>query len=129
MLPDALALIAGWGFTYKTGGSWSKMTASGKMAFGTGYIFRSASEPLLIASRGSPKWLSKRERNAWHLPIREHSRKPDEVRDMLERCIPAPRLEMFARQECPGWTAWGNEVGKFQASPPGDRSGDNLGAD
>lgn len=113
MLPAALGLIAGWGFSYKTGGAWSKMTVNGKQAFGTGYIFRGASEPLLVASRGSPRWLSKRERNAWHEPVREHSRKPEAVAAMLERSTSGPRLEMFAREPRPGWTAWGNEIHKF----------------
>ena len=44
---------------------------------------------------------------------REHSRKPDEVVAGIERLVPGPYLELFARETRPGWTAWGNEVTKF----------------
>ena len=43
--------------------------------------------------------------------IREHSRKPDEVRDrIVELCGELPRIELFARQHADGWDCWGNEV-------------------
>ena len=42
---------------------------------------------------------------------REHSRKPDEIRDkIVELFGDIPRIELFARQESPGWDVWGNEV-------------------
>jgi N6-adenosine-specific RNA methylase IME4 len=113
-LPQALKVIESWGFTYKTGGAWGKLSKTGrKIAFGTGYIFRSASEPLIVASRGKPKWTSKSERNLWLSPVREHSRKPDCVHEMIERACPGPKVELFARAERPGWTVWGNETEKF----------------
>ena len=44
-------------------------------------------------------------------PRREHSRKPDEVRERIVRVFGGvPRAELFARQKVPGWSAWGNEV-------------------
>lgn len=114
MLPQALEVMKVWGFTYKTGGSWAKRSKRDRAwAFGTGYIFRSASELLLVGTKGSPKWLSKSERNLWVAPLREHSRKPDMVHDMIERSTSGPRLELFARQEREGWTVWGNDVEKF----------------
>lgn len=116
MLPEALELMAAFGFAYKTGGAWGKQSSTGrKLAFGTGYIFRSAAELLLVGTRGEPKWLSKSERNLWLAPIREHSRKPDEIHGMIERMTPGPRLELFARAPRPGWVCWGNEVQKFAA--------------
>ena len=43
--------------------------------------------------------------------IREHSRKPDCVRDrIVELCGDVPRIELFARQRHEGWDAWGNEI-------------------
>ena len=42
---------------------------------------------------------------------REHSRKPEEVYDVIEACSPAPFLELFARHRRPGWEAWGDEAG------------------
>jgi N6-adenosine-specific RNA methylase IME4 len=46
-------------------------------------------------------------------PRREHSRKPDEQYERIERLVAGPYLELFARQSRPGWDSWGNEVGKF----------------
>jgi N6-adenosine-specific RNA methylase IME4 len=40
---------------------------------------------------------------------REHSRKPDELYDMIESCSPGPYLELFARFARNGWDQWGNE--------------------
>jgi hypothetical protein len=44
---------------------------------------------------------------------REHSRKPDCVRDRIERLVLGPYLELFARETKPGWDCWGNEVALF----------------
>lgn len=102
-----------------SGGSWHKMTAAGKMAFGQGYIFRTSSEPILLFAKGDPKWHSRRERNSWtggagfEALRREHSRKPDPVRDMIERATHGPRLEMFTRSNAEGWDAWGDQAGLF----------------
>jgi N6-adenosine-specific RNA methylase IME4 len=46
-------------------------------------------------------------------PVRQHSRKPDEVRRRIEAYASGPYLEMFARETAPGWESWGNQVGKF----------------
>ena len=44
-------------------------------------------------------------------PRREHSRKPDEVRERIVALMgDVPRAELFARQKVAGWIAWGNEV-------------------
>ena len=40
---------------------------------------------------------------------REHSRKPDEIYDIIEACSPGPYLEIFARFKRRGWKQWGNE--------------------
>lgn len=44
---------------------------------------------------------------------REHSRKPDELYEIIEKCSPGPYLELFARCQRPGWDQWGNEVGEW----------------
>ena len=46
-------------------------------------------------------------------PRREHSRKPDEFFDRVERLVAGPYLDIFARERRPGWTSWGNETDKF----------------
>jgi len=43
--------------------------------------------------------------------VEEHSKKPDEVRERIERLMgDVPRIELFARQKADGWDVWGNEV-------------------
>jgi N6-adenosine-specific RNA methylase IME4 len=126
MLPEALELMAAWGFEYKTGGAWAKQSSTGrKLAFGPGYIFRGAAEILLVGTRGHPAWLSRSERNVWLAPIREHSRKPDCVVEMIERLAAAPRLELFARQKRSGWDSWGDEVEKFNEAQKADVDQEN----
>ena len=41
---------------------------------------------------------------------REHSRKPDEQYDVIERCSWGPSLELFGRGRRDGWTVWGNQA-------------------
>ena len=65
-------------FEFKTAGQWSKKTKHNKQAFGTGYILRCAGEPFLIGTRGKIK-TTRSTRSVIEGPIREHSRKPDEV--------------------------------------------------
>jgi N6-adenosine-specific RNA methylase IME4 len=77
---------------------------------GCGYWTRSNTEPCLLATRGAPKRLNADVRMAIIAPRREHSRKPDEVHDRIERLVAGPYLELFARRPRPGWTVWGNEV-------------------
>ncbi len=116
MLPQALEVMAAWGFEFKTAGHWSKVTAKGKQAFGTGYILRSAGEPFLIGTNGNPH-TANTVRSVIEGPVREHSRKPEEAFAAAEQLVPGvPRLELFSRQERPGWDVFGNEVDKFE--PP-----------
>jgi N6-adenosine-specific RNA methylase IME4 len=133
MLPQALDLMAAWGFKDKTGGPWNKLTTDGRQAFGTGYVLRSASELFLIGTHGQPRIKNHSTRNvlfpgdAWPDNLRdlgvivntlrrEHSRKPDEMYGLLEGLFDGPYLELFARTSRPGWTSWGNETGKFNES-------------
>jgi N6-adenosine-specific RNA methylase IME4 len=114
MLPAALTLIDHWGFVFKTAGAWAKQSRTGNsLAFGTGYIFRSAAEFFLVATRGKPKVQSRSIRNLIVAPIREHSRKPDAMHANIEALYDGPYLEMFAREQREGWTAWGNDTTKF----------------
>ena len=78
-----------------------------------GYWIRANTEPCLLATRGKPKRLNAGVRQGIIEPRREHSRKPDCVHERIERLVAGHYLGLFARQTRPGWTAWGNEVGKF----------------
>jgi len=113
LLPQALDVLRGWGFTFKTAGHWSKKTVTGKQAFGTGYVLRSAGEPFLIGTIGKPK-TTRGTRSVIEGLAREHSRKPEEAFLAAERLMPdARRIEVFSRQSRPGWAVWGNETTKF----------------
>ncbi len=114
LLPEAMELMKAWGFTYKTCGWWNKKTVHGKNSFGKGYILRNAGEPYLIGTMGSPRIKNHRTRNAFDAPLREHSRKPDEIIPMIEALFDGPYLELFSRTERPGWTVWGNQTGLFK---------------
>lgn len=91
-----------------------------KDRMGMGYWTRQEAEVCHLFKRGRPKRLSKGVRQIIRAPRREHSRKPDEQYDRIERLVAGPYLELFARQERPGWNAWGNEVGKFEPANDND---------
>lgn len=113
-MPEAIDLMDEWGFTYKTMGAWAKQSSTGqKWAFGTGYVLRSAAEFYLVGTIGKPKAKVKNVRNLIVAPVREHSRKPDQMHADLERLFDGPRCELFARQSRPGWDCWGFETTKF----------------
>lgn len=110
----ALPVLDAWGFTYKTMGPWTKLTADGKPHFGTGYIMRNAWEPFIVATRGKPKRISRSERDVILARRREHSRKPDEIYPKIEALYAGPYLELFSRTDRPGWTSWGDQTGVFR---------------
>jgi N6-adenosine-specific RNA methylase IME4 len=115
-LPQAMAVMAAWGFTYKTGGAWVKRTRRHwGPAFGTGYILRSATEPFLIGTMGAPEIADRAVRNLLlDAERREHSRKPPEARALIERLLPrAMACELFARERWPGRDVWGLEADRF----------------
>lgn len=114
MLPQGLETLRAWGFRYKTAGAWAKQSSTGKkLAFGTGYIYRNAAEFFLLGTRGHPKQISRSIRNLILAPVREHSRKPDQMHADLEALFQGPRCELFPRQQRPGWDAWGNQTTRF----------------
>ena len=125
VLEWSLRTIKAWGFEYKTCGfCWVKAHAGQidmfrediKPHMTLGYWTRSNSEVCLLATRGKPKRLSGNVRQAIIEPRREHSRKPD-IHGRIESLVSGPYLELFARQERPGWTVWGNQTEKFAPTP------------
>lgn len=124
VLEQSLRVMKAWGFEYKTCGfCWVKGHAGQLEMFREditphmtlGYWTRSNSEVALLGTRGKPKRKAADIRQAIIEPRREHSRKPDCVHERIERLVEGPYLELFARQERPNWTAWGNETTKFNA--------------
>jgi N6-adenosine-specific RNA methylase IME4 len=117
-LPDALRVVESWDFTYRTNAVWVKQGSPG-----LGYWVRNQHEILLIAARGNmrPPLESDRPPSVIHAPRREHSRKPDEAYEIIERMYPdLPKIELFARSRRPGWSCWGNEIPSPAAAPSDD---------
>lgn len=115
MLPQAIDTMTAWGFRFRSAGAWAKQSKSGrKWQFGTGFIFRSATEFWLYGTIGRPRAYVHDVRNLIAAPVREHSRKPDEMRSNLERLFQGPYCELFARETAAGWESWGDEIGKFE---------------
>ena len=103
-----------WDFTYKTVGfTWVKTNKSEGYFTGMGYWTRSNPEMCLLGTRGKPKRLDMSVKQLVVSQRREHSRKPDEVYDRIEKMLEGPYLEMFARNTRQGWDNFGNEVNKF----------------
>jgi N6-adenosine-specific RNA methylase IME4 len=115
MLPRALDLIDAWGFTYKTVGfTWAKTNEKSATYFtGMGYWTRSNPEQCLLATRGKPVRQAKNVPQLVVAPRREHSRKPDEVAERIERLLPGPYIELFARRTRQGWDSWGDQASLF----------------
>lgn len=118
MLPQALDLIGSWGFTFKTVAFyWTKLNRDGSPFMGTGYWTRANPEVCLLATRGSPRRLSRSVRRWVSTPRREHSRKPDEAYDGIRRLVGGPYVELFARSRREGWDqAFSDESDKFAAA-------------
>ena len=102
-LEEGLELIKKWGFTYKTFGfTWIKQNKKNNNLFwGMGYYTRANTEICLLATKGKPLHrTSKAVHQVVISKIREHSRKPDEVRERIIKLFgDIPRIELFARQE------------------------------
>lgn len=113
MLKEALEVIDTWGFTYKTVAfTWVKENRKSPGLFwGLGYWTRANAEVCLLATRGSPKRQSAAVHQVILSPVERHSKKPDEVQERIVTLMgDVSRVELFARQETPGWDVWGNEV-------------------
>ena len=114
MLPEGIAVLAAWGFTYKSNIVWHKIRKDGGPdGRGVGFYFRNVTELILFGVKGkNARTLSPGRRQVNYLATRkrEHSRKPDEQYDIIEACSPGPFLELFARGKRKGWDVWGNQA-------------------
>lgn len=126
-LRQAFEVIEAWGFRYSAVGfTWVKLkkshnanqlrvlpTAEHDLHVGLGLTTRKNAEFCLLGRRGNAKRLAKNIREIILSPVREHSRKPDEAADRIERYCAGPYLELFARSTRPGWQSWGNQTERF----------------
>lgn len=105
-LREAMDLIEAWGFHYRSMFVWVKDR------IGMGNYWRVSHEFLLLGVRGRLRFQD-RTQASWLLAKRgTHSRKPDRVRQLIERVSPGPYLELYGRAELPhtDWTVYGNRV-------------------
>lgn len=113
-LADALSLVEGWGFNYKTCITWMKDR------FGLGQYYRGQTEHCLFAVKGvlpyrtRPDGKRAQGRTAIYAKRTIHSLKPHEMRQMIELVSHEPRIELFARQNFEGWDVWGLDVSHEQ---------------
>lgn len=122
-LKQAIELGEHWGFKYKTDlFTWVKVGKNDPKVrpISLGYWSRKQTEQVLLFTKGSPKRLDAGVRQLIETgdhniftPKREHSRKPDEQYERIERLLGGPYLELFARQSSSGWDTWGNERKRF----------------
>jgi N6-adenosine-specific RNA methylase IME4 len=103
LLPDGLAVMGAWGFTYKANIVWHKIRKDGGPdGRGVGFYFRNVTELLLFGVRGpNARTLApgRTQVNFLATRKREHSRKPDEIYRIIETCSPGPFVELFARAD------------------------------
>jgi N6-adenosine-specific RNA methylase IME4 len=122
MLPDALAVMAAWGFAYKSHVVWLKDQ------IGTGYWFRNQHELLLIGTRGNVPAPAPgtQFRSALAFDVAAHSEKPPFAHEIAEAYFPSlQKIELNARRRREGWDAWGLEAPDYVADagkmvPPHD---------
>jgi len=129
----AFKLLEAWGFKFKTiGFYWAKTNKDGSWFMNTGHWTRANPEHVFesylgdneqeversfLATVGKP---SRREtgKDVRRLIVarrRQHSEKPDEVHESIERLVEGPYLELFARRFYPNWTVWGDEINPADA--------------
>lgn len=129
MLPEGLRVMEAWGFKFRTVAFvWVKMPATWnddvqgsfleprlKPRLGLGYHTRSGAEQCWLGIRGDGyARVGEDVEQVLHAPLREHSRKPDEIAERIVKlCGDVPRVELFARCRRQGWAAVGNELDKF----------------
>ena len=114
VLPEGLQVIEAWGFEYKTNLIWEKTRKDGEPdGRGVGFYFRNVTEILLFGIKGEKNRTldpGRSQVNLIRAMKKEHSRKPEEFIDLIEKCSNAPYLEVFARGNRDSWDMWGNQA-------------------
>ena len=113
LVAQGLDVMTSWGFTYKTVLIWYKVRRDhGPDGRGVGFYFRNVTEMLLFGVKGNLRTLKpgRTQVNLISSQRRAHSRKPDQVYEVIEACSPGPYLELFARYKRPNWSQWGDQI-------------------
>lgn len=127
-LPEALKVLAAWGFHYRgIAYVWVKTAQDGRIIHGQGVrpTFTKPTTELLLVGTTNPRGRA--------LPLRteaqgqvvlaprpgnRHSAKPDVFRERIVELLgDVPRVELFARTAVPGWDRWGLEAPVDNAQP------------
>lgn len=112
-----LQVMEAWGFTYKTNIVWYKVRKDGGPdRRGVGFYFRNVTEIILFGVRGNLRTFQpgRTMPNIIVSMKREHSRKPEQLYSIIEKCSPGPYLELFNRVPRDGWTCWGDQSGEYE---------------
>jgi N6-adenosine-specific RNA methylase IME4 len=120
LLAEALGIMKAWGFTYKTNIVWYKVRKDGGPdGRGVGFYFRNVTELVLFGIKGRMRTLApgRSQVNVIVKRKQEHSKKPDLIYDIIQRCSPGPYCELFSRHRVEGWTQWGDEVDSYEPPP------------
>jgi N6-adenosine-specific RNA methylase IME4 len=121
LLAEGMELMGHWGFIYKTNIIWHKIRKDGGPdGRGVGFYFRNTTEIVLFGIKGNLRTLKpgRRQVNIIRSQKREHSKKPDELYEIIEKCSPGPYLELFARGVRKNWVQWGNQVRNYKPDWP-----------
>lgn len=113
LLKEGIEVMEAWGFKYKSNIIWHKIRKDGGPdGRGVGFYFRNTTEIVLFGIRGSLRTLKpgRTQVNILKTRKQEHSRKPDEMYDIIESCSPGPYLELFARGKRKNWDVFGNQA-------------------
>lgn len=139
MQREALDVISDLGFTQKSEMIWIKRTKTGKRHFGMGRQVRMEHEVCLIATSGrgasrTDAGIRSTFEDVWPDVVRpsdgvtpyggedfvsvvfsaeasrRHSEKPKVFFDIVERLYEGPYLELFAREQRPGWICRGDQL-------------------
>ena len=112
-LKEQIKLFDEWGFRYRTlGFAWVKTNKkNGFPFFGVGYYTKSNLEICLMGMKGQLKTKTNSISQVVIAPRREHSRKPDEIKDKIVELFGAlPRIELFARERTKGLDSVGYDI-------------------
>ena len=119
-IKEGIEVMEEWGFKYKTNIVWHKIRKDGGPdGRGVGFYFRNTTELVLFGVKGTKVRTLRPGRtqvNIIRTRKREHSRKPDELYKIIEKCSWGPFLELFARGKRKGWTSWGDQSKKYRIS-------------
>ncbi len=123
MLQEAFDLMEAWGYSYKTFAFvWIKLKPGNdgllitrpQPIIGTGSYSRANAEFVLLGRKGKAR-IAIKSKGISQIVFtygkpKVHSKKPEEVQDRIERLMPGPYIELFARRERKNWTTWGDQV-------------------